>query len=223
MHIILLGAPGAGKGTQAALITERYQLPIISTGNILRAAIAAKSALGVQAKSIVDSGQLVPDEVVVGLVRERLSQPDCQQHGFLLDGFPRTVTQAKALDALTYIDAVVVVNVPEEEIVQRLTGRRMHPGSGRTYHLLYHPPQVEGKDDETGEPLIQRTDDTEETVRKRLAVYEEQTAPLLAYYGVETHAAHLIEIDGTQPIEQVTQKIVQALDAVQTATHSGNK
>lgn len=211
MHIILLGAPGAGKGTQATLIEERYHIPIISTGNILRAAIKAESPLGKKAKVIVESGELVPDDIVIGLVKERIAQPDCK-NGYLLDGFPRTVAQAEALDKLTHIDAVVVIAVPEDDIVKRLTGRRIHPESGRTYHVNFNPPRESGKDDVTGEPLIQRADDTEETVRNRLAVYREQTAPLLTYYN------NIVTVDGTQPIEQVTSSIYRSLDGLIDST-----
>lgn len=210
MNIILLGAPGAGKGTQATLIEERYHIPMISTGNILRAAIQAETPLGKKAKVLVESGELVPDDIVIGLVKERIAQPDCQ-NGFLLDGFPRTVAQAEALDALTNIDCVVVIDVPEDDIVKRLTGRRIHPASGRVYHVLHNPPQVADKDDMTGEPLIQRADDSEETVRNRLSVYREQTSPLLKYYG-GSHAAEVIAVDGTQPIDQVTTSIYRSLD-----------
>lgn len=217
MHIILLGAPGAGKGTQATLIEERYKIPMISTGNILRAAISAESPLGKKAKALVESGELVPDDIVIGLVKERIAQPDCEK-GFLLDGFPRTVAQAQALDGLTNIDCVVVIDVPEEDIVQRLTGRRIHPASGRTYHLIYNPPKTSGLDDETGEALIQRADDTEETVRNRLAVYRDQTAPLLDYYGNHAHASEVISVDGSQSIDHVTKYIFNSLDNLYSPT-----
>jgi adenylate kinase len=181
MRLILLGAPGAGKGTQSKEIAKRYQIPQISTGDILRAAISSGSELGLQVKEIVSSGKLVPDELVIALVEERIKQPDCSK-GFLLDGFPRTVLQATALHKFTGIDFVLDIDVPDADIIQRLTGRRMHMPSGRIYHTAFHPPKVPNVDDETGEPLVQRPDDTEETVRKRLAVYHEQTSPLRQFY-----------------------------------------
>jgi len=207
MRIILLGAPGAGKGTQAKLLTDQFHIPAISTGDILRAAIRNETPLGKQAKALVESGRLVPDEMVVELVRERIKQPDCQQ-GFLLDGFPRTVAQAEALDKLTDIDYIIDIDVPEDEIIRRLTGRRVHPASGRIYHLSFQPPKVAGKDDVTGEPLIQRADDTEETVRKRLAVYQQQTSPLRDYYKKKSG---YILIDGTEPIDKVTKSLFSLL------------
>lgn len=214
MRIILLGAPGAGKGTQAQFLSRHFNIPQISTGDMLRAAIAEGTELGKKAKEHMDAGQLVPDEVIVGLVKERISQPDCK-NGFLLDGFPRTVAQADALKAAGVpIDAVIEIDVPDEVIIERLSGRRVHPASGRTYHIQYNPPKVEGVDDETGEPLIQRDDDKPETIRKRLAVYHEQTAPLVDYYRKEAAAnpaLKYVHIDGTQPIEQVEQEILAAL------------
>lgn len=182
MRIILLGAPGAGKGTQAQYITEKYSIPQISTGDMLRAAVKAGTPLGKQAKEVMDAGQLVSDEIIIGLVKERIAEPDCV-NGFLFDGFPRTIPQADALkDAGVKIDAVVEIDVADEEIVKRMSGRRVHPGSGRTYHVTFNPPKVEGKDDVTGEDLVQRADDNEATVRDRLGVYHEQTAPLISYY-----------------------------------------
>ncbi len=214
MRIILLGAPGAGKGTQAQFLSKHFNIPQISTGDMLRAAIAEGSPLGKQAKQYMDAGQLVPDEVIVGLVKERISQPDCQ-NGFLLDGFPRTVAQADALkEAGVDIDAVIEIDVPDDVIVERLSGRRVHPASGRTYHIQYNPPKREGLDDETGEPLIQRDDDKPETIRKRLAVYHEQTAPLVSYYRAEAAQnpkLKYIHVDGTQPIETVEKTILAAL------------
>ncbi len=182
MRLILLGGPGAGKGTQANYIKEKYQIPQISTGDMLRAAVKAGSELGKQAKSFMDAGGLVPDEVIIGLVKERIKDKDCQK-GFLFDGFPRTLPQADAMKAAGVgIDAVVEIDVPDEEIIKRMSGRRAHLASGRTYHVIYNPPKVEGKDDVTGEPLVQRDDDKEETVKKRLEVYHAQTEPLVDYY-----------------------------------------
>lgn len=182
MRIILLGAPGAGKGTQAKFVMESYAIPQISTGDMLRAAVKAESPLGLQVKDIMASGGLVSDDIIISLVKERIAQEDCK-NGFLFDGFPRTIPQAEALSAAgVQIDHVVEIDVEDEEIVKRLSGRRVHPDSGRIYHLLYNPPKVEGKDDVTGEPLIQRDDDKEETVRKRLAVYHDQTKPLVNFY-----------------------------------------
>lgn len=209
MRLILLGCPGAGKGTQAKFIAEKFHIPQISTGNILRAAIQAGTALGKKAKELVESGQLVPDEMVVQLVRDRLAEPDCQ-NGFLLDGFPRTIAQAEALAAITSIDYVIDIDVPAEEIVSRLSGRRVHLASGRTYHIIHQPPKMEGIDDVTGEPLIQRNDDSEETIRKRLAVYEEQTMPLRDYYRRSKTNAY-IEIDGTGTVDDITQQIFNYL------------
>ena len=208
MRLILLGCPGAGKGTQAKLIAEKYHIPHISTGDIFRTAIQNGTELGKKVKAIVDGGQLVPDQVVVDLVKERLKQSDCQ-NGFLLDGFPRTVDQAQALLQITPIDFVIDIDVPEEEIVRRLSGRRVHPASGRIYHLDSHPPKVANTDDVTGEPLVQRLDDTEETVRKRLAVYQQQTKPLQDYY----QSTHYRKIDGTGSVRDITAKIFSILDA----------
>jgi adenylate kinase len=211
MRLILLGCPGAGKGTQAKLITGAFNIPQISTGDILRAAIQQGSELGKKVKAIVDSGQLVPDEIVIKLIEDRIKQADCQ-HGFLLDGFPRTVKQALALNQLTDIDYVIDIDVPAEEIVKRLSGRRIHPGSGRIYHLTNNPPRVANKDDITDEPLIQRPDDSEETVRKRLQVYIEQTSPLQQFYqhfdakpGAIIPA--YVKIDGTQPVEKIKEQV----------------
>ncbi len=182
MRVILLGGPGAGKGTQAQYITERYDIPQISTGDMLRAAVKAGTQLGRQAKEVMDAGQLVSDEIIIGLVKERIAEADCA-NGFLFDGFPRTIPQADALkEAGVKVDHVVEIDVADEEIVKRMSGRRVHPGSGRTYHLVFNPPKISGKDDVTGEKLVQRVDDNEETVRDRLKVYHEQTAPLISYY-----------------------------------------
>ena len=182
MRIILLGAPGAGKGTQARFITEKFTVPQISTGDMLRAAVKAESPLGLQVKDVMDSGGLVSDEIIIALIQERLQQPDCA-NGFLFDGFPRTIPQAEALrDAGVHLDHVLEIAVDDEEIVGRLSGRRVHPASGRVYHTEHNPPKVAGVDDLTGEELIQRKDDLEETVRHRLSVYHSQTKPLVAFY-----------------------------------------
>src|SRR5438094_3733110 len=182
MRLILLGAPGAGKGTQATFIKEKYNIPQISTGDMLRAAIKAGTPLGLAAKKVMDAGGLVSDDIIIGLVRDRLKQGDCA-NGYLFDGFPRTIPQADAMkDAGVAIDYVLEIDVPDEAIIERMSGRRVHAASGRTYHIKFNPPKVPGKDDVTGEELIQRDDDKEETVRKRLAVYHEQTEPLIAYY-----------------------------------------
>jgi adenylate kinase len=214
MKIILLGAPGAGKGTQAQFLTKAFDIPQISTGDMLRAAIKAGTELGKLAKSFMDEGRLVTDEIIIGLVKERIAQDDCK-NGFLLDGFPRTIAQADALkEAGVAIDAVVEIDVPDEEIVSRMSGRRAHLPSGRTYHLVYNPPKVEGKDDITGEDLVQRDDDKEEVVLDRLRVYHEQTAPLIGYYSAEAEtnlAIKYIRIDGTQPIDTVQSTILSEL------------
>ena len=183
MRLILLGAPGAGKGTQAAFITEKYGIPQISTGDMLRAAVKAGTPLGLEAKKVMDAGQLVSDEIILGLIKERLKQPDCAK-GFLFDGFPRTIPQAEALRTQGVdLDYVMEIDVPDEEIIKRMSGRRVHTASGRTYHVVFNPPKVAGKDDVTGEDLIQREDDKEETVRKRLEVYHSQTKPLVDFYS----------------------------------------
>ncbi|MGL5791566.1 MAG: adenylate kinase, partial [Plesiomonas shigelloides] len=190
MRIILLGAPGAGKGTQAQFIMEKYGIPQISTGDMLRAAVKAGTELGLQAKAIMDAGQLVTDELIISLVKERIAQEDCR-NGFLLDGFPRTIPQADAMkEAGIDVDFVLEFDVPDQVIVERMSGRRVHPASGRVYHVVYNPPKVEGKDDVTGEDLIIRADDEAETVRKRLAIYHEQTEPLVAYYTKEADAGN---------------------------------
>jgi adenylate kinase len=214
MKIILLGAPGAGKGTQAQFLTKAFDIPQISTGDMLRAAIKAGTELGVLAKSFMDSGKLVTDEIIIGLVKERITADDCR-NGFLLDGFPRTVPQADALkEAGVAIDAVIEIDVPDSVIVERMSGRRAHLASGRTYHIVYNPPKVEGKDDETGEDLVQRDDDKAEVVLDRLRVYHEQTSPLVNYYkGVSANDSTVkyITIDGTQPIDTVEKEIISRL------------
>jgi adenylate kinase len=217
MRLILLGGPGAGKGTQANYIKEQYQIPQISTGDMLRAAVKAGTELGKKAKEYMDSGGLVPDDVIIGLVKERIKEADCKK-GFLFDGFPRTIPQADAMkDAGVPIDAVVEIDVPDGEIIKRMSGRRAHLASGRTYHIIYNPPKVEGQDDVTGEPLVQRDDDKEETVRKRLEVYHAQTEPLVDYYkkwaasgaaGAPKHVA----IAGVGKVDQIRDQIFSALD-----------
>lgn len=213
MRIILLGAPGAGKGTQAQFIMEKYGIPQISTGDMLRAAIKAGTALGLEAKKLMDAGQLVPDEVIIGLVKERVAQDDCKG-GFLLDGFPRTIPQADAMKENGIdVDHVIEFDVPDEEIVKRMGGRRVHPGSGRVYHVVFNPPKVEGKDDVTGEELVIRADDEETTVRKRLSVYHEQTAPLINYYTEAANAGanQYHKMDGTQQVAAVSEQIGKLL------------
>ncbi|WP_025674093.1 adenylate kinase [Salinivibrio socompensis] len=213
MRIILLGAPGAGKGTQAQFIMEKYGVPQISTGDMLRAAIKAGTELGLQAKAVIDAGELVSDDIILGLVKERISQDDCA-NGFLLDGFPRTIPQADGLKEIGIaIDYVLEFDVPDDVIVERMSGRRAHLASGRTYHLVYNPPKEEGKDDVTGEPLVVRDDDKEETVRARLNVYHNQTAPLIAYYKKEADAGNtqFVTFDGTQAVEQVSTEIQKVL------------
>ena len=216
MRLILLGPPGAGKGTQAAFICERFGIPQISTGDMLRAAVAAGTELGRKAKATMDAGELVSDDVIIGLVKERIAEPDCRQ-GFLFDGFPRTVPQAEAMnEAGVVLDAVVEIVVPDDEIVKRMSGRRVHPGSGRTYHVEFNPPKVEGRDDVTGEPLIQRDDDREETVRNRLATYHEQTEVLSDFYRDlarrgDASAPRMIRVDGSSPIEKVRDEILTGL------------
>lgn len=210
MRIILLGAPGAGKGTQAQFVTEKFGIPQISTGDMLRAAVKNKTELGLQVEQVMASGGLVTDEIIIAIVKERIEQPDCA-NGFLFDGFPRTIPQAESMvEAGVDIDVVLEIDVDDEEIVGRLSGRRVHPDSGRIYHVVFNPPAVENKDDETGDPLIQRADDEEETVRKRLSVYHEQTEPLVGFYkGLEEkgEAVKVIKISGVAPVEQIKQQI----------------
>ncbi|MGE3160471.1 MAG: adenylate kinase [Burkholderiales bacterium] len=216
MRLVLLGPPGAGKGTQAAHICERYRIPQISTGDMLRAAIQAGTPLGVEAKKVMDAGQLVSDDVVVKMVTERLTQPDCAR-GYLLDGFPRTVQQAEAMKAgAVPIGHVLEIDVPEAEIVMRMSGRRVHPGSGRTYHLKFNPPRIPDRDDVTGEPLVQRADDREDTVRERLEVYRRQTRPLVAYYAAwqgsgDPQAPRYHRISGVGSVEEIRDRAFAAL------------
>ena len=219
MRLILLGGPGAGKGTQANNIKEKFNIPQISTGDMLRAAVKAGTELGKEAKKFMDAGGLVPDEVIIGLVKERIKEADCA-NGFLFDGFPRTIPQADAmLDAGVPIDAVVDIDVPDEEIVKRMSGSRAHLASGRTYHVVFNPPKVEGKDDVTGEPLVQRDDDKEETVKKRLDVYHEQTEPLIGYYKAwessgNPESPKYIRIEGVGKVEQIRNQIFTALETL---------
>lgn len=219
MRLILLGGPGAGKGTQANFIRENYQIPQISTGDMLRAALKEGTELGLKAKEYMDAGKLVPDDVIIGLVKERIKAPDCQK-GFLFDGFPRTIPQADALkEGGVVVEAVVDIDVPDGEIIKRMSGRRVHLASGRTYHIIFNPPKEEGKDDVTGEPLIQRDDDQEETVRKRLDVYHAQTEPLIDYYkdwekSGESVAPKYIRIEGVGKVEEIRDQIYAALDSL---------
>ena len=213
MRIILLGAPGAGKGTQAQFLMDKYGIPQISTGDMLRAAIKAGTPLGLSAKEVMDQGQLVSDEIIIGLVKERIAQDDCAK-GFLLDGFPRTIPQADAMKAVgVMVDFVLEFDVPDEEIVKRMSGRRVHPGSGRVYHVVFNPPKVEGKDDVSGEDLVIRADDEETTVRKRLDIYHQQTEPLVGYYKAEAAAGRTRyeRLDGTQAVEAVSQQLATLL------------
>lgn len=212
MRIILLGAPGAGKGTQAKFIMEEFSIPQISTGDMLRAAIKAGTPLGLEVKGVMDSGGLVSDALIINLVKERISQDDCQ-NGFMLDGFPRTIPQAQALQSAgVSIDHVLEIHVEDEEIVSRLSGRRVHEASGRIYHLKYNPPKTDGVDDESGEPLVQRKDDTEETIRKRLAVYHDQTEPLVAFYqALVSDKLAYTKIDGLGELSAIKQNVIAAL------------
>lgn len=222
MRLILLGPPGAGKGTQAAFITEAFGIPQISTGDMLRAAVKAQTPLGLEAKKVMDSGGLVSDDIIIGLVRDRLLQPDCKQ-GYLFDGFPRTIPQADALkSAHIALDYVIEIDVPEEHIIERMSGRRIHVASGRTYHVRFNPPKQDGLDDETGEPLIQRADDHEDTVRHRLAVYREQTRPLVDYYAGwagtgDQDAPHYAKISGVGTVDEIRARILGILRSIQTA------
>ncbi len=217
MRVILLGAPGAGKGTQAQFICESFDIPQISTGDMLRAAVKAQTPTGLLAKQAMDSGALVSDEIIIKLVQERITQSDCK-NGFLLDGFPRTIPQAQALlDAQVDIDHVLEIDVADEEIIKRLSGRRFHESSGRTYHVVYNPPKEEGKDDVTGEPLIQRADDNEETVRHRLTVYHQQTAPLVQFYQTlkqqADNAPNYDHVVGVGELHEIKDKVLAALNA----------
>lgn len=217
MRVILLGPPGAGKGTQAKFITEKYQIPQISTGDMLRAAIAAGTRLGKAAKQVMDAGNLVSDEIIIGLVLERINQADCK-NGFLFDGFPRTIAQADALrNHQINIEHVIEITADNEAIIKRMSGRRTHPKSGRIYHVLYNPPKQAEKDDVTGEPLIQREDDKEETVKYRLEVYRQQTQPLIDYYSdwakeASIHAPKYHTVNGMQAVAEVKQAILAALE-----------
>ena len=216
MKLILLGAPGAGKGTQAAFLCQKYGIPQISTGDMLRAAVKAGTELGLAAKKVMDAGQLVSDDIIIGLVKERITQPDCA-NGFLFDGFPRTLPQADAMKAAgVNLDVVLEIDVPDEAIIERMSGRRVHVASGRTYHVKYNPPKVAGKDDATGEDLIQREDDKEETVRKRLDIYHQQTRPLVKYYSDwaasgEAGAPRCAKISGIGTVDEITTRALEAL------------
>jgi adenylate kinase len=216
MRLILLGPPGAGKGTQANFIRDKFAIPQISTGDMLRAAVKAGTPLGLAAKKVMDAGQLVSDDIIIGLVKERLRQADCAR-GYLFDGFPRTIPQAEAMKAANVdLDYVLEIEVPDEEIIARMSGRRVHPASGRSYHLKFNPPRHEGFDDATGEPLVQRDDDREETVRKRLEVYRQQTRPLVDYYGKwaasrDTKAPKYRKISGTGPVDEIRARAFAAL------------
>ena len=216
MRLILLGPPGAGKGTQATFICQKFGIPQISTGDMLRAAVKAGTAMGLAAKKVMDSGALVSDEIIIGLVKERILQADCA-NGFLFDGFPRTLPQADAMKAAgVALDAVLEISVPDEAIVERMSGRRVHPASGRSYHLKFNPPKVAGKDDQTGEDLIQRDDDREETVKNRLEVYQRQTRPLVAYYeqwaaSGDAHAPRYRRISGTGSVDEIRERALAAL------------
>ena len=218
MKLILLGGPGAGKGTQAGFITEKFGIPQISTGDMLRAAVKSGSPLGLEAKKIMDAGELMPDEVITGLVRDRINEPDCE-NGYLLDGFPRTIPQAEAMREFDIdIDYVVEINVDDEEIIKRMSGRRAHLASGRTYHTTYNPPKQDGVDDITGEPLVQRDDDKEETVRTRLTIYHEQTEPLIGYYqdyanSGQQGAPNYLKIQGIGSVESIRDSILAALQS----------
>ncbi len=218
MRLILLGPPGAGKGTQAAFICQKYAILQISTGDMLRAAVKAGTPLGLAARKVMDSGALVSDDIIIGLVKERITQPDCA-NGFLFDGFPRTIPQADAMRAAgVQLDYVLEIDVPFEAIVERMSGRRSHPASGRTYHLKFNPPKTPGKDDLTGEPLIQREDDREDTVKKRLDVYAAQTRPLVDYYSKwaaadPAHAPKYRSINGTGTVEEIKERALKALSA----------
>ena len=222
MRLILLGGPGAGKGTQAGFITQRYSIPQISTGDMLRAAVKAQTPLGIEAKKVMDAGDLVSDDIIIGLVKERIKEDDCA-NGFLFDGFPRTIAQADAMKTENVrLDAVVEIDVEHDEIIKRMSGRRIHEPSGRSYHIEYNPPKEEDKDDKTGEPLMQRKDDQEETVKYRLNVYEEQTAPLKQYYSEwadtgDTHAPTYIKVAGIGSVDAIRDKIFSQLNNVTAA------
>jgi adenylate kinase len=218
MRLILLGAPGAGKGTQATFICQKFGIPQISTGDMLRAAVKAGSPLGIAAKKVMDSGALVSDDIIIGLVKERITQPDCAK-GFLFDGFPRTIPQAEAMRAAgVKLDYVLEIDVPPSAIIERMSGRRSHPASGRTYHVKFNPPKTAGVDDVTGEPLVQRDDDREETVIKRLQVYADQTRPLVDYYSTwaksdPANAPRYRSITGQGSVEEITARVMDALSS----------
>jgi adenylate kinase len=218
MRLILLGPPGAGKGTQANFIKDHFDIPQISTGDMLRAAVKAGTPLGLEAKKVMDAGGLVSDDIIINLVKERLRQSDCQS-GYLFDGFPRTIPQAQAMkDAKVSLDVVLELQVPDADIINRMSGRRVHVASGRTYHVSFNPPKQAGLDDETGEPLIQRDDDKEETVRKRLEVYHAQTRPLVDFYSQwaasgDAAAPKMVSISGVGSVDEITQRVMKALGA----------
>ncbi len=218
MRLILLGPPGAGKGTQAAFITEKFGIPQISTGDMLRAAVKAQTPLGIEAKKVMDAGGLVSDDLIIGLVQDRLKQDDCKR-GYLFDGFPRTIPQADALkNANIPLDYVVEISVPEENIIERISGRRVHPASGRSYHVKFNPPRTPDTDDVTGEPLVQRDDDKEETVKHRLTVYKQQTRPLVDYYSQwassgATDAPAYRQLSGVGTVDEIRERIIKAIGA----------
>ncbi len=217
MRVILLGGPGAGKGTQAGFIKEHFKIPQISTGDMLRGHVKAGTELGKAAKKIMDEGGLVSDDIIMGMVKERILDPDCE-NGYLFDGFPRTLAQADALkEAGVFVDAVVEIDVPDEEIIKRMSGRRVHMASGRTYHVVFNPPKEAGKDDETGEPLIQRDDDQEDTVKARLKVYHDQTEPLINYYSAWAeqggeHAPRYVKVNGIGDVKEIRDSIISGLE-----------
>jgi adenylate kinase len=217
MRVILLGGPGAGKGTQAGFIKEHFKIPQISTGDMLRGHVKAGTELGKAAKKIMDEGGLVSDDIIMGMVKERILDPDCK-NGYLFDGFPRTLAQADALkEAGVFVDAVVEIDVPDEEIIKRMSGRRVHMASGRTYHVVFNPPKEAGKDDETGEPLIQRDDDQEDTVKARLKVYHDQTEPLINYYSAWAeqggeHAPRYVKVNGIGDVKEIRDSIISGLE-----------
>jgi adenylate kinase len=217
MRVILLGGPGAGKGTQAGFIKEHFKIPQISTGDMLRGHVKAGTELGKAAKKIMDEGGLVSDDIIMGMVKERILDPDCE-NGYLFDGFPRTLAQADALkEAGVFVDAVVEIDVPDEEIIKRMSGRRVHMASGRTYHVVFNPPKEEGKDDETGEPLIQRDDDQEDTVKARLKVYHDQTEPLIQYYSAWAeqggeNAPRYVKVNGIGDVKEIRDSIISGLE-----------
>ncbi|MFM8341275.1 MAG: adenylate kinase [Methylomonas sp.] len=211
MRIILLGSPGSGKGTQAQFITEKFAIPQISTGDMLRAAVREGTPLGIEAKKVMDAGGLVSDDIILGLIKERIAQADCK-NGYLLDGFPRTIAQAEGLATMgVELDYVIEIAVDDEEIIKRMSGRRVHLDSGRTYHVVFNPPKQEGLDDVTGEALIQRDDDKEETVRKRLAVYHEQTKPLVGFYSADHQSSKFASIAGVGSVSDITAKVLAVL------------